>query len=79
MENQFGMLPRIFIETRPLHGTSCYVQEDSALVSFHVKGEEFLRLDVNDGGIYLRGKLVETDKEAVQGMCEFLKSQFLLR
>jgi hypothetical protein len=41
--------------------------------TFNTGSEEILKFCAN-GDIYIRGKLVENDKEVVQGMRDFLKT-----
>ncbi|EJR06587.1 hypothetical protein II5_02410 [Bacillus cereus MSX-A1] len=41
-------------------------------INFMIDGQEIVSLKSN-GGIYVKGKLVENDKEVVDGMREFLK------
>lgn len=46
-----------------------HVDRDSLV--FHIAGQEMIRL-AGDGNIYVKGKLVENDKEVVRGLRHFL-------
>ena len=48
-------------------------------IQFLIEGQEFpvIKLDAN-GDIFVKGKLIENDKEVVEAMREFLNSQTYL-
>ena len=53
--------------------------EDNTLIFTQNYGkDELLKFD-NNGDIYVKGKLVENDKQVVDGLREFLKSQGLYK
>lgn len=56
----------------PIESELELIPEDGS-VQFIIEGRTFMEFKPN-GDIYVKGKLVENDKEVVQGMREFLQN-----